>query len=200
PSAPAMAGTLTGCLAHKHVCVAGSGRGLVSAEQQASLERQIGGDAIYLVVAPSGSSGYNSAMRQVIGALSGHAQFTVGFLDSRLRHFGAYNRGMLPPRGAAGIATTVVEQHQADQDVLAALTDFVTDVQHEAGSGADSAGGSSSPLLRNVLITVGVLLALGVLGFLFIARPVRKRRQRELGEAKSAAQDDLIALSDGVTG
>jgi uncharacterized membrane protein YgcG len=201
PSAPAMAGTLTECLAHRHVCVAGSGRGLVSAPQQASLERQIGGDDIYLVVAPSGSSGYVGAMRQVIGALSGHAQFTVGFLDSRPpQHFGAYNRGMLPPHGAAGIATTVVQQHRADGDIFAALTDFVTDVQHEAGSGSGRPGGSSSPVLRNVLIVAGVLAALAVLGFFVIARPIRKRRRRELSEARSAAQDDLIALSDGITG
>ena len=38
-----------------------------------------------------------------------------------------------------------------------------------------------------------------VLGFFFIARPVRQRRQRELKEAKLAAQDDLIALSTGLT-
>jgi hypothetical protein len=41
------------------------------------------------VVAASGSAGHNSAMDQVISALSGHQQFTVGFMDSRLRHFGA---------------------------------------------------------------------------------------------------------------
>ena len=38
-----------------------------------------------------------------------------------------------------------------------------------------------------------------MLGFFLIARPVRQRRQRELKEAKLAAQDDLIALSAGVT-
>jgi hypothetical protein len=37
-------------------------------------------------------------------------------------------------------------------------------------------------------------------GFFLIARPIRKRRQRELKEAKEAAQDDLIALSTAVTG
>jgi hypothetical protein len=39
-----------------------------------------------------------------------------------------------------------------------------------------------------------------VLGFFVIARPIRDRRRRELGKAKSAAQDDLIALSASVTG
>ena len=91
------------------------------------------------MVAASGSSGYNSAMKQIISALSGHTQFTVGFLDSQLGHFGAYNKGMLPSHGAADIAARVVEQHHADQNIFAALTDFVNDVQHEAGSGSGCA-------------------------------------------------------------
>src|SRR4249919_473803 len=202
----ASASTLTDCLAQQHVCVTSDGRGLVSEGQQAKLEQQIGGDDIYLVVAASGSPGYNSAMSQIISALSGHPQFTVGFMDSRLRHFGAYNKGMLPSHGAADIATTVVEQHQADRNIFAALTDFVNDVQHQAGSGSGSGSGASgatasapSHVLRNVLIAFSVIFVVVVLGFFLIARPVRKRRQRELKEAKAAAQDDLIALSAGVT-
>ena len=197
---PASASTLSDCLARQHVCVTGEGRSLVSEGQQSQLERQIGGDGIYLVVAPSGSAGYSSSMNQIISMLNEHPEFTVGFLDSRLKHFGAYNQGMLPSGGAADIATQVVEQHRADQNVFAALTDFVTDVQDQAGSGADGAGASTpSHTLRNVAIGVSVLLALGVLGFFLIARPVRQRRQRELKEAKLAAQDDLIALSTRLT-
>jgi uncharacterized membrane protein YgcG len=197
---PASASTLSDCLARQHVCVTGEGRSLVSEGQQSQLERQIGGDGIYLVVAPSGSAGYSSSMNQIISMLSEHPEFTVGFLDSRLKHFGAYNQGMLPSGGAADIATQVVEQHRADQNVFAALTDFVTDVQDQAGSGADGAGASTpSHTLRNVAIGVSVLLALGVLGFFLIGRPVRRRRQRELKEAKLAAQDDLIALSTRLT-
>jgi uncharacterized membrane protein YgcG len=196
----ASASTLTDCLAQQHVCVTGNGRSLISGSQQAQLARQIGGDDIYLVVAASGPSGYNSAMNHIISALSGHAQFTVGFLDSRLRHFGAYNRGMLPTHGAADIATRVVEQHHADANIFAALTDFVNDVQHGAGSGSGGAGATApSHALRNVLIAFSVILVVVVLGFFLIARPIRKRRRRELNDAKSAAQDDLIALSAGIT-
>ena len=79
------------------------------------------------MVAASGSAGYNSAMNQIIRDLNGHPQFTVGFLDSRLRHFGAYNKGMLPAHGAADIATQVVQQHQTDP--YAALTAFVSEVK-----------------------------------------------------------------------
>jgi uncharacterized membrane protein YgcG len=202
--AHASASTLTDCLAQQHVCVASDGRGLISQSQEADLERQIAGDPIYLVVAAPGSSGYNSAMNQIIGALSGHPQFTVGFLDSQRKHFGAYNKGMLPSGGAADIATSVVKQHQGDQDIFAALTDFVTDVQHEAGSGSGSgsagaAASAPSHALRNVLIIVGVIAVVAALGFFFIARPVRRRRQQELKEAKLAAQDDLIALSTRLT-
>jgi uncharacterized membrane protein YgcG len=199
---PAQAGasTLADCLAGQHVCVAGSARSLVSQSQEAQLKRQIGGDNIYLVVAPSGASGYNSAMSKIISDLSGHGQFTVGFLDSRLRHFGAYNSGMLPPHGAAAIATRVVQQHQADQNIDAALTDFVTDVQQQAGTGSgEAAGGAASHTLRNVLIVLGIIVVLALLGFYVIWRPIRRRRQQELKDARLAAQDDLIALSTRLT-
>ena len=195
------ASTLADCLARQHVCVTGDGRSLLSEGQQSQLEQQISGDPIYLVVAPSGSSGYRSTMNQIISTLSSHPRFTVGFLDSRLRHFGAYSSGMLPAGGAAGIATRVVEQHRADQDIGAALTDFVTGVQGEASPGPAGATASApSHALRNVLIAAGAIAVVAALGFFFVARPVRQRRQRELKEAKLAAQDDLIALSTGVTG
>jgi uncharacterized membrane protein YgcG len=201
---PASASTLTDCLAQQHVCVASDGRGLISQSQEADLERQIGGDPIYLVVAAPGSAGYDSAMNKIISALNGHPQFTVGFLDSQQKHFGAYNKGMLPSGGAAGIATSVVKQHQADQDIFAALTDFITDVQREASTGAGpgpagAAASAPSHALRNVLIVVGVVAVVAALGIFFIARPVRQRRQQELKEAKLAAQDDLIALSTRLT-
>ena len=189
-----------GCLAD-HVCVTGTGRGLISGGQEQRLQRQIGDKDIYLVVAPSGSSGYNSEMRQIAGDLSGeHERFTVGFMDSRLMHFGAASRDMLPAGAAAGLATTAVREHQADQDVFGALTDFVADVQREAGAGPGTAAdGGTSHVLRDALITVSVLLLLVLLGFFLVARPLRKRRQQELTEAKSAAQDDLIALSTALT-
>jgi len=164
-SAPAGASTLTDCLARQHVCVASDGRSLVSENQEAQLEKQIGGDAIYLVVAASGSAGYNAAMDQIISALNGHEQFTVGFLDTRQKHFGAYSKGMLPSGDAADIATRVVQEHQSDQNIFAALTDFVKDVQADIGSGSGSAAVSApSHVLRDVLITVGVILLLALLG------------------------------------
>ena len=208
-AAPASASTLAQCLARQHVCVSGSARSLVSASQEAQLSRQIGSQPIWVVAAPSGSSGYNSAMRQIISDLSGHSQFTVGYLDSRLRHFGAYNQGMLPSHGAASIATQVVQQHQADGNIFAALTGFVNDVQQQATSGTGTAGtgtgsggstsSGSSGALTAVLIVAGIIVLLAVLGGLFIWRPIRRRRQQELKDAKAAAQDDLIALSSGVT-
>src|SRR5215813_14438018 len=133
-SSQASAETLTSCLAKQYVCVSSDGRSLISRGQEARLERQIGGDDIYLVVAASGSAGYDGAMNKIISALGGHKQFTVGFLDSQRGHFGAYNKGMLPAHSAADIATKVVKQHQADQNVFAALTSFVTDVQRGTGA------------------------------------------------------------------
>jgi hypothetical protein len=200
--APARADTLSDCLARNHVCVTSDGRSLISQAQQAQLEQQIGDDDSYLVVAASGSSGYDAAMRQIISTLGAEKkQFVVGFLDSRLKHFGAYNRGVLPAGAAANVATTVVQQHQSDQDMFAALQDFVRDVQQEAQSPGSSAAGPSPPshTLRNVLIVLGVILLVVVLGGLFIWRPRRQRKQRELNEAKLAAQDDLLALSNRIT-
>ena len=178
--APARADTLSDCLAKHHVCVTSEGRSLISQSQQDQLEQAIGNDDIYLVVAASGSSGYDAAMRQIISTLGAeNKQFVVGFLDSRLRHFGAYNQGVLERGAAANIATTVVQQHPSDQEIFAALQEFVRDVQKEmqdpGSSGA--AAGPPSHTLRNVLIVLGVILLVVVLGGLFIWRPRRLRRQ-----------------------
>jgi preprotein translocase subunit YajC len=202
-SVVARAATLPDCLAGKHVCVSSDARALVSASQQSQLEQQIGSSDIYLVVAPAGSSGYDSSMRQLISALDAkHDQFVVGFLDTRRLHFGAYNRGILPSGGAAGIATSVVAQHKADSGVAAALQDFVRDVQQQAGSGA-SPGGSSSSGVPTGLVVLGALVLLGAGGYFLFLRPRRQRKRQEqeqqLKEAKLAAQDDLIALNAKIT-
>jgi len=208
-SVSAKAATLPECLASKHVCVSSEARTLISAGQQSQLEQQIGNSDIYLVAAPSGSSGYDSAMRQLISDLNArHDKFAIGFLDSRLRHFGGYNRGVLPSGGAASIATTVVNQHRADGDIFAAMQDFVRDVQQEAGSSATGAtgtsGGQSSSSGPPVgLIVLGVLVLLGAGGYVLFLRPRRKRKREEqeqqLNEARLAAQDDLIALNARIT-
>jgi uncharacterized membrane protein YgcG len=196
----ARASSLSDCLARQHVCVTSNGRSLINEDDQAELESQIGGDDIYLVVASSGSASYGDAMNQIIGALSRHRQFVVGFMDSGRMHFGAYNKGVLRPHGAADIATRVVQDHQADKDIFAALMDFVGEVQAQAGTSEGGAAASGpSHVLRNVLIALGVIIVLMLLGLYFIGRPILKRKQRELADAKSAAQDDLIALSTGVT-
>ena len=67
-------------------------------------------------------------MRDIISALGSHDQFTVGFLDTGQKHFGAYNRGMLATGGAARIASQVVREHSSDDDIFGALTDFVRNV------------------------------------------------------------------------
>ncbi|HEX9353196.1 MAG TPA: hypothetical protein VF933_05195, partial [Streptosporangiaceae bacterium] len=51
--AQASASTLAQCLAQQHVCVSGSARSIVSQGQEAQLERQIGAENIWVVVAPS---------------------------------------------------------------------------------------------------------------------------------------------------
>ena len=87
----------------------------------------------------------------------------------------------------------MVDRHRADQNIFAALTDFVSEVQHEASSRPGGASADApSNAVRNVLITFGAILLLVAVGFFLIARPIRKRRAQELREAKSAAQDDRL--------
>jgi uncharacterized membrane protein YgcG len=200
--APAQADTLAGCLAKHHMCVTSAGRSLISQSQQDQLEQAIGHDDIYLVVAASGSAGYDPAMRQIISTLgSEKKQFVVGFLDSTSRHFGASSQGVLPAGAAANIASTVVQQHRSNHDIFGALQAFVRDVQQEARAPGSSGAASGPPshTLRNVLIVLGVILLVVVLGGLFFWRPRRQRKQRELAEAKAAAQDDLLALNNRIT-
>ena len=200
--------TLTDCLTREHVCVSSGARNIVSQGQQSQLERQIGNDDIYLVVAPSGSSGYDRAMSQLISTLGAkHSQFVVGFLDSRLKHFGAYNRGVVADGVAATVATNVVSQHRADGDIPAALQEFVQQVQQSAATPGSGPGPASQPSASGPpvgLIVLGVLVVLGAGGYFFLLRPRNKRKRQEqeqqLKEAKLAAQDDLIALNAKITG
>ena len=207
----AKAATLADCLTSKHVCVSSDARSLVSQGQQSQLEQQIGNDDIYLVVAPSGSSGYDPAMRQLISTLGAkHGQFAVGFLDSRLKHFGAYNRGVVADGVAASVATDVVSQHRADGDIFAALQEFVQEIQQSAGTPGTGPGTEGAPASQPsasgppvALIVLGVLVLLGAGGYFFLLRPRNKRKRQEaeqqLKEAKLAAQDDLIALNGRIT-
>jgi uncharacterized membrane protein YgcG len=207
----AKAATLADCLTSEHVCVSSDARGLVSQDQQSQLERQIGGDDIYLVVAPSGSSGYDPAMRQLISTLGAkHDQFALGFLDSRLKHFGAYNRGVVAEGVAANVATSVVSQHRADGDIFAALQEFVQQVKQSAATPGTGVGQESAPASESsasgppvALIVLGVLVLLAAGGYFFLLRPRNKRKrleqEQQLQEAKLAAQDDLIALNARIT-
>ena len=207
----AAAANLADCLASGHVCVSSDARSLVSQDQQSQLERQIGDDSIYVVVAPSGSSGYDPAMRQLISTLGAkHDQFAVGFLDSRLKHFGAYNRGVVAEGVAASVATKAVSDHRADGNIFAALQEFVQQVQQSAATPGTGAGQESAPASESStsgppvgLIVLGVLVLLGAGGYFFLLRPRSKRKrleqEQQLKEAKLAAQDDLIALNARIT-
>jgi uncharacterized protein YneF (UPF0154 family) len=194
--AAARASSLGDCLGAHHVCVAADARKSLSQSAQDKLEQQIGSDPIYIVVAASGTSGYNAAMDQIISDLSSHDQFAVGFWDVRLDHFGADNQGLLPDGRAASIATTAVQDHRSAPD--AALTEFVTKVKQQEGSSSSGGSGSSSAWIP-VVIVIGILLIVGLLVGLFIVRPRRARRARQLKDAKTAAQDDLLALNQQIT-
>ena len=178
--------------------MASDARSALSVSQQDQLEQQIGSEPIYIVVAASGSNGYDAAMDQLINDLSSHEQFVVGFYDVRTDHFGAYNRGVLADNEAAQLATTAVQDHQ--NDPAAALTEFVSSVKSKAGSASSTGSGSSSSgAWIAIVIVIGVLLIAGLLVGLLIIRPRRARRARDLKDAKAAAQDDLLALNQQIT-
>lgn len=220
-SSPAHASSLSDCLAHQHVCVTSNGRAIISEQDQSRLEELIGRDHIYLVIASSGPKSYDDAMRHIIGVLDEHnPEYAVGFLDTDGKHFGAYNRGMLPEQGAAGIATRVVKDNAGETDIVPALIDFVGEVQLGAigepnagtgGSLADTPGvvpdeppggapvGTEQPRDRGGWIALAIIGVVGMLTLLCWVLPARRRRQRQLADAKSAAQDDLIALSSAIT-
>jgi hypothetical protein len=191
------ASTLADCLARHHVCVAKNVRSALSLSQQDQLEKQIGGDPVFIVAAASGSGGYDSAMSRIISDLGHHQQFVVGFYDVRLHHFGAYNRGVLAGDDAAQIATTAVRDHRSDP--VAALGEFVSKVQQGQGSSPGDSGSSSSSGWIPAVIVIGVLLVLAIGVSLLIVRPRRARRRRQLKDAKAAAQDDLLALNQRIT-
>ncbi len=191
------ASALSDCLAQHHVCVADDARGALALSQQDQLEKQIGGDPIYIVAAASASGSYDSAMNQVISDLGRQQQFAVGFYDVRLHHFGAYNRGLLAGEDAAQVATTAVQDHRSDP--VAALNEFVSKVKQEEGSSPGNSESSSSWAWIPVIIVIGVLLVLVIAVSLLIVRPRRARRRRQLEDAKAAAQDDLLALNQRIT-
>jgi hypothetical protein len=199
--------------------VTSNGRAILSEEDQSLLEEMIGRDHTYLVIASSGPKSYDDAMRQIIGVLDKHnPEYAVGFLDTDGKHFGAYNRGILPERGAASIATRVVKEFAGETDLVLALIDFVTEVHaaviEELAAGAaleDTQGvvpdaspggapvGIQQPRDRGGLLgfaVVGVVVVATLLAWIL---PARRRRQRQLADTKSAAQDDLIALSSAIT-
>lgn len=216
---PALASSLSDCLAHQHVCVTSNGRAIVSQDDQSLLEELIGSDHVYLVIASSGPKSYDDAMRQIIGVLDQrNHEYAVGFLDTDGKHFGAYNQGVLPKHGAAAIATQVVKESAGEDDLVLALIDFVTEVHataiQELAAGAaleDTQGvapdaspggapvGTQPPRDRGGLIGFAVVGVVVVATFLAWILPARRRRQRQLADAKSAAQDDLIALGSAVT-
>src|SRR6202041_1390807 len=126
-------------------------------------------------------------MRQLISTLGAkHGQFAVGFLDSRLKHFGAYNRGVVADGGAASVATKVGNQHRADGDLFAALQEFVQKVQQSAATLGTTPGPEGAPASQPSaggppvgLIVLGVLVLLGAGGYFFLLRPRNKRKRQE---------------------
>ena len=98
------------------------------------------------------------------------------------------------PRGEASeLADRAFAEHRSE-GVAATLLAFVDAVGAERGGGSDEGGDGSGA--GAVIVPI---LAVGGIGFWLFRR--RRRRQvedAELAEVKEAAQEDLLALADGV--
>jgi uncharacterized membrane protein YgcG len=97
---------------------------------------------------------------------------------------------------APALATRAFQTRNQD-GVAAVLLDFVQrvgDVRAGRGESGESEGGGGFP--RWLLVAGGAIAAL--LGVRAYRR--RRRRERELGEVKAVAREDLVALADDVVG
>jgi hypothetical protein len=113
------------------------------------------------------------------------------------RHFRAGSDGVLGPGVAGRLATKALDANRGD-GVTATLLDFVDRVAAARRSGGGDEGGDGGDPSGGGSVLIGVLIAGGV-GFLLLrAYRKRKRSQTELGEVRSAAHEDLIALAGDV--
>jgi hypothetical protein len=113
------------------------------------------------------------------------------------RHFRAGSDGVLGPGVAGRLATKALDANRGD-GVTATLLDFVDRVAAARRSGGNDEGGDGGDPSGGGSVLIGVLIAGGV-GFLLLrAYRKRKRSQTELGEVRSAAHEDLIALAGDV--
>ncbi len=193
-------------LADNPVYVSGDASGAPSAGEQQQLRDRIGeaGVPIYIAILPAAArneAGSNTVA--LAGEIAQKLQRPGVYAVVAGRNFGAGATGGVLPKGVTPqIATDAVNANKGKSD-QALLLDFIGRVKTAAAQGGSAApadssgsGGSGAGAVIGIALAVLVVVAGGAL---FVSSR-RKRRQREqqLAEVKSAAQEDLLALSDDI--
>jgi hypothetical protein len=192
-------------LANNPVYVSGEATDAPSASDQQQLRDRIGdaGVPMYIAVLPDAArneAGGNTVA--VAGQIAQKLQQPGVYAVIAGNSFGAGSTSRVLPQGVTPkIATDVVKAHQggSDQDLL---LDFIGRVKTAAAQGGSAAPADSSDSGGGAGAVVGIALAVLVVvggGALFLSsRRKRREREQQLAEVKTAAQEDLLALSDDI--
>ncbi len=198
-------------LANDPVYVSPNVSGAPSAADQQQLRDRIGdaGVPMYIAILPAAAkneAGGNITQlyREIGQKLQRPGVYAViaGDQGTADRSFGAGATGGVLPAGVIpNIATDVVNAHKggSDQDLL---LDFVGRVKTAVAQGGSAAPADSSNSGSGAGVVIGIVLAVLVVvggGALFLSsRRKRREREQQLAEVKTAAQEDLLALSDDI--
>jgi hypothetical protein len=171
---------------------------LISDEDAVELRKQIGRDAngpVFIALLPASAKDEVNGSATEVALWLGRQVGTPGVYAVVVgNEFRAVSTDLGTGRAGA-LATEAFEANR--DDVFGVLSDFVRRVgEARLGSGAGAAAAGDRDGSRFWLVG----LAVGGAALLTVLFVRRRRRARELGEVKTLAREDLVALADDVTG
>jgi hypothetical protein len=170
---------------------------LISDEDAAELRKQIGRDAngpLFVALLPASAKDEVNGSSTEVALWLGRQVGTPGLYAVVVgNEFRAVSTDLGTGRAAA-LATQAFNAHR-DEGVFPVLTDFVRRVG-EARQGPVASVARDNDSSRFWLVGLGV----GGAALLVVLFVRRRRRAQELGEVKTLAREDLVALADDVTG
>ena len=206
---PALAGQYVDAaasgLSNNPIYVSDAASGAPSGAAQQELRARIGdaGVPMYIAILPDAArdeAGGNTVA--VAGQIAQKLDRPGVYAVIAGRNFGAGATGGVLPKGVTpGIATDVVKANKNKSDQVL-LLDFIGRVKTAAAQGGDATPAQDSRSGSGAGAVIGIAFAVLVVvggGALFLSsRRRRRERERQLAEVKSAAQEDLLALSDDI--
>ncbi len=198
-------------LANDPVYVSPNMSGAPSAADQQQLRDRIrdAGVPMYIAILPAAATNeaganINQLNREIVQKVQQPGVYAVIAGDQTThRSFGAGStNGVLHKGVTPKIATDVVNAHKGASD-QALLLDFIGRVKTAAAQGdnaepagsSNSGGGGAGVVIG---IALAVLLVVGGGALFLSSRRKRREREQQLAEVKTAAQEDLLALSDDI--